>query len=230
MTPAASQLRADFGRISAELRAGELTPPSPETAHLEKLCTVLAAAPRAAWPRLATAFNRDQVESKLWLIEHLTRLSDPSELRIVVLGAWYGVLALMMDRVMPRPPVEIMCIDLDEDACRMATRLLATVSICTEVRCADMMGLDHATLGAGRATIFINTSCEHLRDFDGWRARVPPGTRLVLQSNDHVGCSEHVNCVPGVEAFARQARLSETEYRGTLPLEKFQRFMLIGSA
>jgi len=226
----AEDLRAGLIRISDELRTGELLPPLSSTAHFGALRAVLAAAPRVAWPRLATAFNEDQIDSKLWLVEHLARASDPSGHRVVIVGAWYGVLALIMEHVMSRPPPEVVCIDIDEAACQIASQLLSILSSRPAVQRADMMELDHAALGAGRATLFINTSCEHLPDFAGWRQRVPSGARLVLQSNNHVGCSEHVNCVPSVDAFARQARLSQTDYQGTLRLKKFQRFMLIGRA
>jgi hypothetical protein len=225
MASNSDRVRSTFALISSQLRAGE-----PLSAAAGELHAILADAPRAIWPRLATAFNEDQIESKLWLIEHLAQTVELSEHRVVVLGAWYGVLAILMEQVLPRPPAAVVCVDLDEGACLFATRILSTLRSRPEVRCADMLELDHAALAAERPTVFVNTSCEHLSDFDGWRARVPAGSWLVLQSNDHVGCSEHVNCVPDVESFARQARLSETHYRGTLLLAKFRRFMLIGRA
>ena len=223
---AAEQLRAACARVSEELRAGELM----GDGELPDLRARLAAAPRASWPRLATAFNADQIDSKLWLIEQLRRLVDPGEHRFVVLGAWYGVLAWLMDRVLPHPPRDVICVDIDEDACAMAGRLLAGVTPRPTVTRADMLALDHAALAAAGPTVFVNTSCEHIADFAAWRERVPAGAWLVVQSNDHVGCHEHVNCVPDVDAFARQVELSQTDYRGTLPLARFRRFMLIGRA
>ena len=88
-----------------------------------------------------------------------------------------------------------------------------------------MLHVDYEELSAELPTIFVNTSCEHVADFAGWRQRVPAGARLVLQSNDHWGCSEHVNCVPDVEAFERQSHLSQIDFRGTLQLARFRRFM-----
>jgi hypothetical protein len=52
----------------------------------------------------------------------------------------------------------------------------------------------------------------------------------VLQSNNHLGCSEHVNCVPDLAAFERQAALAETAYAGALRLRHFVRFMVMGTA
>ena len=226
-------LRAALARISRELGAGELSTLDAErasspTASIRRLRAVLADAPKAAWPRLAIAFNADQVDSKLWLIEELSRTVDLAGHRVVILGAWFGVLALMMSEVMPRAPAAFVCIDIDPAVCALATRMLAVVSPPTEVRCADMLEVDYRQLSAGRPTIFVNTSCEHLADFAGWRKRVPAGAALVIQSNDHWGCPEHVNCVPDAEAFARQAHLSHTDFCGTLRLARFSRFMLIG--
>lgn len=228
-------LRSALARISRELDAGELPVPGAARGNLhadglDALRGILAAAPRSAWPRLAIAFNADQVDSKLWLIENLAKMVDTTGHRVVILGAWYGVLAFMMDQVMPRAPEAFVCIDLDPAACALAKQLLSIVSLRAEVRGADMLQIDYDELSADLPTIFVNTSCEHVADFAGWRQRVPAGARLVLQSNDHWGCSEHVNCVPDVEAFERQSHLSQIDFRGTLQLARFRRFMLIGRA
>jgi hypothetical protein len=229
VNPEAARLASgspDLGRVNWQ----GLLPSSPPTAFLASLRAILEATPKAAWPRLATAFNDDQVESKLWLAEHLGAAIGLSQHRVVILGAWYGVLALMMDRVMPRPPAHVLCIDIDEATCDLAIRVLSVLSPRPEVRQADMMKIDYTEVSAERPTVFINTSCEHLPDFAGWRQRVPSGAYLVLQSNNHLGCSEHVNCVPDLSAFEQQARLSHVDYRGTLSLRHFERFMLVGRA
>jgi hypothetical protein len=153
-----------------------------------------------------------------------------SDYRIVILGAWYGLLALMLHRLMPNPPAEVCCIDIDDETCALATRVVSVLPSPPEVRLADMMTIDYAELSRGHPTIFVNTSCEHLFDFAAWRARVPSGTRLVLQSNNHVGCPEHVGCVSDLETFESEARLATVDYRGVLMLKHFKRFMLIGRA
>lgn len=233
---AVEDLRRGFAKISAELQAG--TPlrsetPASATSELPFLSTLrdrLAAAPKNAWPRLSISFNEDQVESKLWLLRHLPEAANLADYRIVILGAWYGLLALMLNRLTPKPPADICCIDIDEETCALATHVLSVLPTRPEVREEDMMTIDYAALTRGRPTIFVNTSCEHLADFAGWRARVPSGTRLVLQSNNHRGCSEHVGCVPDLETFESEARLTTVDYRGVLPLKNFKRFMLIGNA
>ena len=234
-TAAAEHLRRGLARISEGLRTGALLPfdadsSATEAAFLNRLRDVLDAAPGAAWPRLSISFNEDQVESKLWLLRHLPEAANLSQHRVVILGAWYGLLALMLNRLTPQPPAEICCIDIDEETCATASHVLSVLPSPPEVRCADMMAIDYGELSRGRPTIFVNTSCEHLPDFSGWRARVPSGTQLVLQSNNHVGCPEHVSCVPDLDTFESQARLATVDARGVLRLKHFTRFMLIGRA
>ena len=232
--PEHERLRIGLAALSEELRSGALQPSSTtaetgNAAFLGDLREALRPMPKAMWPRLATSVNEDQVESKLWLLEQLGRV-DLSQHRIVILGAWYGLLAMMMDRLLARPPAETCCVDIDPGTCELAREVLSILSSPPDVICADMLAMDYAELSAGRPTIFINTSCEHLANFAGWRDQVPTGAHLVLQSNNHLGCLEHVNCVPDIDAFERQARLSHVTFRGSLPLRRFTRFMLIGRA
>jgi hypothetical protein len=225
-------LRTALASISNGLRAGSLPSfaPAPHLSALGALCDVLEDMPRSSWPRLATSFNEDQVESKLWLLHSLPEATSLGARRIVVLGAWYGLLAMMLEWLMPQRPLSVCCIDIDEDTCATARRVVSVLPSPPAVRCADMLAIDYQALRGEGQTIFVNTSCEHLTDFDAWRARIPGGTRLVLQSNNHTGCPEHVSCVPDLEAFERQARLAQIDFRGVLALKHFNRFMLIGHA
>ena len=81
---------------------------------------------------------------------------------------------------------------------------------------------------AERFALVVNTSCEHVADFDRWYARVPDGQLLVLQSNDYVAVREHVNCVADLAAFKAQAPMSETFFAGERRMRHYVRFMLMG--
>jgi hypothetical protein len=51
---------------------------------------------------------------------------------------------------------------------------------------------------------------------------------MVVQSNDYFSCDEHTNCAADLEAFVRQAPLSEVMYQGEMKLKKYTRFMQLG--
>ena len=81
---------------------------------------------------------------------------------------------------------------------------------------------------AGAPKLVVNTSCEHLEAFDRWYEQIPDGQLLTLQSNDYFSCSEHVNCVPDLAAFQRQAPMRDVLFAGEHKLRRYVRFMLIG--
>ena len=190
------RLRAEFAQLSAELQSGELQSDGLQPGELlagdlraqprsatwafaplmQSIRRVLTATPTSAWPRLAISFNDDQIESKLWLLERFPTL-EPSG-RVVILGAWFGLLAILLDRLSPSPPAHMLCVDIDDEVCAVASRLLSVLPTPPAVLCADMMTLDYEALSAAGPTVFVNTSCEHLPDVAGW----PTACRLARSS------------------------------------------------
>ena len=78
------------------------------------------------------------------------------------------------------------------------------------------------------ADLVINTSCEHLAQFERWYARIPAGQRLAMQSNDYFAVAEHVNCVPDLATFRVQAPLATVQFAGQKQMRRYVRFMQIG--
>ena len=74
----------------------------------------------------------------------------------------------------------------------------------------------------------INTSCEHIENFQEWYSKIPNGKLVILQSNDYFEIEDHVNCVKSNLEFEKMAPMSEVYFAGNLPLEKYTRFMRIG--
>ena len=74
----------------------------------------------------------------------------------------------------------------------------------------------------------INTSCEHIEKFTEWFNAIPKGKLVALQTNNYFDLPEHVNCVKTLAEFKEQAPLSDVIFGGSLKLEKYTRFMLIG--
>jgi len=74
----------------------------------------------------------------------------------------------------------------------------------------------------------VNTSCEHIENFEEWFAKIPNGKLVILQSNNYYSIEEHVNCVKDSLHFAKMAPFSTEYFTGELPLDKYTRFMRIG--
>ena len=74
----------------------------------------------------------------------------------------------------------------------------------------------------------INTSCEHIHNFDKWYEKIPNGKLVILQINDFFELEEHVNCVEDLKEFENISPFSTLLYEGELQLEKYKRFMRIG--
>ncbi len=191
---------------------------------------ILAALTHHQEPRLATALNKNQMASKLWLADALFEAVGARLGSVLILGGWMGVLAavLLHDR---RFAIErITSIDIDPHCAPVALAMNAT-HVKTgrfAAKTADMLALDYSHASDARADVVVNTSCEHLIEFDRWYARVPPAQLVVLQSNDYFACAEHVNCVPDLATFRARAPLSDVLFAGERRMRRYTRFMLVG--
>lgn len=187
-------------------------------------------------------FSRGQLESKLWLVKELRKVTP--DIGVVFLCAgWYGTLATMLFESGIRIN-KIRSFDID-DSCRAIAETFNKPWVkqdwkfktCTQ-DIHDINFLEHKyTVKRADGTecelddvpdTVINTSCEHIEDFDAWFAKIPKGKLVCLQSNDYVAIDEHVNCVKDSLHFAEMAPLSKVLFTGELPLEKYTRYMRIG--
>ena len=78
--------------------------------------------------------------------------------------------------------------------------------------------------------IIICTSCEHLGQYliDEFLKRRKKGSLVILQSNNFFSIEEHINCHNSIIEFEKTLKLEKILYRGTLKLDKFDRYMVIG--
>jgi len=186
--------------------------------------------------RLGQSLNLWQVSSKKWLLDTLSDIGETEFGEVYILGGWYGVLGAMLLHD-PRFSIDkIVSVDIDPRCDPIAQALNRTHVECGkfESATADVYDLDYAGIvgqsagNGGKPGLLINTSCEHLTDFELWFHRIPPQTLMVVQSNDYFSCDEHTNCAADLETFARQVPLSEVKYQGQMQLKKYTRFMLVG--
>ncbi len=74
----------------------------------------------------------------------------------------------------------------------------------------------------------INTSCEHIDNFQAWFSKLPQDKLIILQSNDGFHIPGHINCSKNLEEFTKTTPLRRTIFSGELPMPQFNRFMRIG--
>ena len=196
---------------------------------------VLATISRHQERDLGAAFNKNQMASKLWLRDSLLEALGPAYANVTILGGWFGVLAAVLLHDSRFSIGCVRCVDIDPRCESIARSVNSThVRIGRFVaRTADMLDLDYGPAIASPADprstdLVINTSCEHLPDFDRWWKRIPAGQQVVLQSNDYFACDQHVNCVRDLAAFRAQAPMSRLIFAGERRMKRYTRFMLIG--
>ena len=197
-------------------------------------------------------FARGQLHSKLWLIKELANIE--ADLGTVFLCAgWYATLAVMIFESDIKVD-KIRSFDIDPTCASIAEtfnkpwfednwRFKASTVDIMEFEWSDSPAPSDGTLGnfyymtsgtgkpiqmKDNPDTIINTSCEHIENFDMWYANIPIGKLLVLQSNNFSTVTEHVNCVSGIDEFKRMATMTTVLYAGELKLENYSRFMLIG--
>ena len=186
--------------------------------------------------------SKGQIASKKWLVDTLKDLN--LDLGLVYLCAgWYATIVPMLveNKILFS---SVRSFDVDPDVWKIAeifNKELLLDGWRFKAQTKDIMDINYRTdtyttvKGNGDVEeckdspdTIINTSCEHIADFENWYAKIPTGKLICLQSNDYVAVEEHVNCVKDSLHFAEMAPLSKVLFTGELPLEKYTRFMRIG--
>ena len=186
------------------------------------------------------AFSLGQLNSKLWLIDNL-----PENLGTVFICAgWYGTLAALMFERARSKFDKIRSFDIDETCAPVAdtmNRPWVMDGWQFKASTLDILKMNYpttyTTYRANGTSLeltempdtIINTSCEHIKDFKSWYSKIPNGKLVILQSNNFYEIEEHVNCVANAKEFESLAPMSTLLYSGELELEKYSRFMLIGT-
>lgn len=222
----------------------------PLIAHLRKFVKRFDTAEFA----LDDSLSIGQLKSKLWLVDTIRDMKLSLGDSVYVCAGWYGVLpALMFERADDCFSV-INSFDIDPSTARPADTLNkdfvsnGRFQVCIKNIQDLNYTKDHITVSRFKytdlndfeeskseitcapPTCVINTSCEHIEDFDTWWNSIPKNMLVILQNNDFVEHEDDtvVNTVTNVDEFAAKLNLTETKFAGTLSLEKYNRFMIIG--
>ena len=189
-------------------------------------------------------FSQGQIKSKMWLLEELKKLK--LDLGTVFLCAgWYGTLATMLFESKIKVD-KIRSFDIDE-SCVEVAEIFNKPWFVDEWKFKsitdDIMNIDYdkhvwqfwsnknnrmSRPITDVPDTIINTSCEHIHDFELWYNKIPKGKLIILQGNDYFELNEHVNCSAEQESFSEKAPMTEILYLGTIDCGKYKRFMKIG--
>lgn len=198
--------------------------------------------------------SQGQLRSKRWLVTELSRLD--LDLGVVFLCAgWYGTLATMLfesDIKLERihsfdtdpaagPIAEIFNKTqyLNEWEFKSSTVDIHTMNYTTEPAPSDgTVGnfyFKTENFSSGKVietrlkpNTFINTSTEHITDFDDWYTSIPFGSLIIMQGNNYHDLEEHVNTHKSLADFSWMCHMRKPLYEGELDLGDYVRYMKIG--
>jgi hypothetical protein len=166
-------------------------------------------------------FSSGQIYSKQWILRELKNI-DPIHQRkeFAIAGAWFGTLGMAIKSTFPSTKVTM--IDIDPRCEKFIEKMIhqnPDMKAVTE----DMYEYEYSE------DYVINTSCEHISDVRDWLSVIPPGTTVILQSNNFYEGDGHINCVDTEYEFIKQTNLSDIMFSGKLVLPMYTRFMIIGN-
>lgn len=187
-------------------------------------------------------FSRGQIKSKLWLVKTLEELNV--ELGTVFLCAgWYATLATMLFESKLQID-KIVSFDIDPNVWQIAEtfnkkwvledwRFKSSTQDIFEImfdeHIYDVNKSDGKTETLwGYPNTVINTSTEHIENFQEWYDYILQDQLIILQGNNYFEVEEHVNCHKTLDDFSASAPMSKVLFEGELDLEKYTRFMKIG--
>jgi len=164
------------------------------------------------------SINDNQRKCKKWLLDTISIKSPGS---ILVLGGWYGGIAAMLKR---KYGCLVRCIDIDPDCKRVGRKIYNDF---IQFRSLDF--IDYP-IEKKYHDLIVSTSCEHFKKEDllDFIDRAPEGITFCLQSNNYFGIDGHINCSDSLESFVKYLPF-KSYWAGELSLEKYNRFMVIGT-
>jgi hypothetical protein len=189
------------------------------------------------------SLSQGQLKSKMWVIDELKTI-DINLGTVFLCAGWYGILAMLMFEHNIEMD-KVRSFDIDPDVVTIADKFNAPwlddwqfKAITDDIHNINFDSHEwtawsnanerHSKPITDTPDTIINTSCEHIANFDEWYAKIPTGKIVILQSNDYEDIDEHVNTSCDLSAFELQTPMSEVLYSGEMQLEKYTRFMRIG--
>jgi hypothetical protein len=189
------------------------------------------------------SLSPNQISSKIWLIENLTKICNKLETtnhKIEIVGSWYGY--PLIEYLKNNISIEkIECWDIDKEARMIAKKYIEIFN--NDNTFVYSKNYWHHLRTASEATILINTSSEHMVESfyqvtGKWDVFYHKKPIIVIQSNNMYHIDEHINCVDSEEELIDKHKIREVLYSGSQNIiewydekieeSKYKRFMIIG--
>ena len=189
-------------------------------------------------------FSRGQLQSKLWLIKELKKLNVNLG-TVFICAGWYATLATMLfenkfnvDKIRSFD-IDPKCVDVAEvfnkpwfvDKWNFKALTHDIHDINYEEHTWQFWSNANNRMSKPITDVpntIINTSCEHIQNFNEWYGKIPLGKLVILQGNNYFEIAEHVNCSENIYKFSEKIPMTSVLYQGELTLPKYTRFMKIG--
>ena len=191
---------------------------------------------------LTDALSWGQLKSKRWLVSELEKLN--LDLGTIFLCAgWYATLAPMLfessckiDKIRSfdiDPLCERIAETINKEKVKNNWKFKAATANIHNLIYENFTYKTHRYDGSNleltdSANTIINTSCEHIENFDIWYNLIPKDKIVILQTNNYVEIEDHINCSSSLEEFRTQTPMTTVLYEGELMLDKYTRYMRIG--
>jgi hypothetical protein len=199
--------------------------------HINKLAQSVAENPDLNWK---DALSRNQIRSKLWLIDRLDALkilpkprkyATDDSFNVLLVGGWVGMLSFLAD--MKGKFLDVVTnIDIDESVHAASSDLNSVTKSTFRTSNRDVRKLN---IEKYSKPIVIDTIVEHFTDHGEWVKTLPKKAMIVLQGNDMFDVPDHVNCHKTLEEFVASCGLNNIIWSGELNLYKCTRYMAIGT-
>jgi hypothetical protein len=193
---------------------------------------------------LNDAFSWGQLKSKRWLINELEKL-DLDLGTVFLCAGWYATLAAMLFESTCKIEkirsfdVDSTCVDvadtINANNFKNSWKFKAILEDIHKINYSEHSWSSWSNTNNRMSypvvdipTTIINTSCEHIENFNLWYDKIPAGKIVVLQTNNYFEIEDHINCSTSLEDFATTTPMTVELFLGELVLEKYTRYMRIG--
>lgn len=198
-------------------------------AFVKNLGAVIDATPDLNW---TDALSRNQIQSKVWLLDKLkesgvlpkARTVTEKSATTVVVGGWVGMLPMLasMHKINLG---DVINVDSDKSVHGASVDLNIAHNKSYKSIAKD---IKEYPFSKHKELLVIDTIVEHFENHGEWVKTLPKGTTVVLQGNDMFNLPDHVNCHQSLEDFLSNCGLNTILWAGELNLYKCNRFMAIG--